>query len=249
MKNKLIKYVSTVMALSLVVGLGACGQFDADESALKLTDKGEVLTCSIEELDESYYDPDELQDYINETVEEYSSENSDATVEIRKVTIEDNTAKLLMKYGDTQTYADFNNVTFYSGTVAQALAAGYEFDGSFASVLEGASSDAAKVAWSSYEARLAAKQAAKEDALNSAATGDASGDATKDEEDELVAGDLSGSAILTTSLDYNVLIVSEPLLVTVPGEIVFVSAENAKVTATDTVRVTEAENPVYIIYQ
>ncbi len=239
MKRLSIKALALMLVFSLsAVGLSACGELNSDESAIKLTKKGEILTCSVEELDKDFYDEEELKDYVNETVEEYLAENEDASVKVQKLSVSDGIAKLNMKYDSADTYASFNNVTFYVGTVAKALAAGYEFEGSFASITDGASSDAAASAWSEYAASLS------EDEESADASGDASGDIS-----DVSAGDLSGTSILATSLEYNVLVVSENALVTVPGDIIYVSAGNTKMTASDTVRISGSDGLTYIIYQ
>ncbi|MCD8153057.1 MAG: hypothetical protein LUD71_08375 [Clostridiales bacterium] len=81
-------------------------------------------------------------------------EDSDATVEVKKNEVEEQTAWVTIEYDSTDTYADFTGTACFSGSVVQAQAAGYDFDVNFvsadekteeadeSSVIEGAVSEA-----------------------------------------------------------------------------------------------------------
>ena len=56
---------------------------------------------------------------------------------IEEFTVEDKVAKLYMKYEDCESYQDFNEVTLFSGTVPQALAAGFNFNTEFTEIKDG----------------------------------------------------------------------------------------------------------------
>ena len=51
--------------------------------------------------------------------------------------VEDGIAKLMMDYDDCQCYSDFNKRELFTGTVVQAIAAGYSFEGEFLAVSDG----------------------------------------------------------------------------------------------------------------
>lgn len=140
MKQKL--YVS--LCILAVAGMAtACGtSFKATESTVYVTKKGTVISADIEDFNEDYYDGDELKNYITESVESYVASNGDGSVEIESFEIhspgnEENTAQLYLNYADYTDYARFNEVTFFAGTVLQALAEDYGFDQDFQKTEEG----------------------------------------------------------------------------------------------------------------
>ncbi|MCR4841974.1 MAG: hypothetical protein K5840_01795 [Eubacterium sp.] len=234
------KITSLVLCVALSVGmLAGCGcgsSYQSDVSAISVRDDGSILAVSVEELDQSYYDEEELKTYIDDAVSEYTSANEDVTVKVQSLKVSDSVATLNMKYDSAQTYSDFNGVTLFTGTVAEALAAGYEFDCSFASISDGASSDASAASYSAYLSSISGD--ASSDASESA---DATGDVSMGDAD---------TADVTDALDANVVIVSEQVRVNVPGTITFVSADGARVTSTDTVDVNNrTESLTYVIYQ
>lgn len=140
MKRRL--YLALCM-LTLSGILSACGSsFKAAEDAVYVTKDGSVIGASIEDFNEDYYDEEELKDYITESVEDYVSKNGDDSVTLDSFEVEENgedgrQAALYLKYDSYIDYAQFNGVTMYAGTVAEAREAGYDFDGKFKKAEEG----------------------------------------------------------------------------------------------------------------
>ena len=60
--------------------------------------------------------------------------NGKNTISLKKLSAKDNKATLTLAYDSATDYQKFNDITLFSGSVAEALAAGYSFDTDFASV-------------------------------------------------------------------------------------------------------------------
>lgn len=133
------KVISVSFVCLLIAGLfSACGDsFVADRDTVYVQKKGKVICAAISDFDKDYYDKDELEHYVEERVLAYQGEHGKDSVEIDDFTVENGVAKLYMKYKDCDSYQDFNEVTLFSGTVPQALAAGFNFNAEFVKVENG----------------------------------------------------------------------------------------------------------------
>ncbi len=133
------KIISVSLICLLITGLfSACGNsLTADCDTVYVQKKGKVICAAISELDKEYYDEEELRKYIEERVLAYQEEHGKKSVGIEEFIVEDKVAKLYMKYEDCESYQDFNEVTLFSGTVPQALAAGFNFNTEFTEVKDG----------------------------------------------------------------------------------------------------------------
>lgn len=127
-----MKKIICMSILILCMGLlsGCFKKADADTSTVFVEKKGKIISVDVEHLDKDYYDVDELEEYIKEHIEKYTSENGD-TVEQTSFGVKDGIAKLTMEYDSCEDYAKFNGVELYCGTVAQAQEEGYDFDTEF----------------------------------------------------------------------------------------------------------------------
>lgn len=119
----------------LCMGLlsGCSKKTDVDTSTVFIEKKGKITSVDVEALDKDYYDEAELESYITDHVNDYTSENGN-TVEMASFTVTDQVAKLQMQYDSYEDYTAFNGIELYDGTVVEAEAAGYDFDTDFISV-------------------------------------------------------------------------------------------------------------------
>lgn len=133
------KIISVGLLCLLAAGLfSACGNsLTADRDTVYVQKKGKIICAAISEFDKDYYDAEELRKYIEERVQAYQEEHGKNSVGIEEFTVEDKVAKLYMKYKDCESYQDFNEVTLFSGTVPQALAAGFNFNAKFTKIENG----------------------------------------------------------------------------------------------------------------
>jgi len=112
--------------------LASCGSTSVTENTVELKKNGKVIEYTVEDFSASYYDADELTEFVDAQVASYL-EDSDATVKVTKNEVEEQTAWVTIEYDSTDTYADFTGTACFSGSVVQAQAAGYDFDVNFVS--------------------------------------------------------------------------------------------------------------------
>lgn len=133
------KFLSFALAMVLCVGiLSGCGtNYNAEESTVYVRKNGKIVSTDVEEFDTSAYDESALKAYIDEAIDSYTSENGSGRVKLQSLKVEDNKATLIIEYASADDYTNFNGVQLFTGTLAEALAAGYTFDGDFASISDG----------------------------------------------------------------------------------------------------------------
>lgn len=229
---------------------GCSGGLSADVSTVQVDKKGKITGLTVESFEKDYYSKEDLESFITEQVENYTSQNPDSTVEVKDITVEEQVAKVMVEYADSEEYASFNETEFYAGTVVQARAAGYGFDGDF------------------YKAGSPAAEAESEDAQ---ADEDTDTDAqTEGETSDATAGNtegtLAGSASAKNTADvssilnedgYKAVVTDERINVKVAGEILYVSDPTAVLVSEDTIELPADESKaegtqktlVYIIYK
>lgn len=126
------------IGLALILGMGllaGCGkETDADTDTVHVAKNGKITSYDFEEFDQSYYDQDELQEFVDKAVEEYNAEHEKDAVKAEEVSVTDGVAKLKMTYKSAADYEAFNDIELYTGDVVQAMADGYHFDVDFAGV-------------------------------------------------------------------------------------------------------------------
>lgn len=128
------KIICVGFTMILCMGLlsGCSKKTDVDTSTVFIEKKGKITSVDVEALDKDYYDEAELESYITDHVNDYTSENGN-TVEMASFTVTDQVAKLQMQYDSYEDYTAFNGIELYDGTVVEAEAAGYDFDTDFIS--------------------------------------------------------------------------------------------------------------------
>lgn len=133
------RIISISLVCLLMAGLfSACGKsLEADRDTVYIQKKGSIIGAAIADFDKDYYDEEELKAFAEERVQEYQEEHGKNSVTIDKFSVEEGTAKLYMKYAGYEDYQEFNEVTLFSGTVPQALAAGFTFDTDFTKIKDG----------------------------------------------------------------------------------------------------------------
>ncbi len=133
------KIISISLVCLLITGLfSACGKsLEADRDTVYIQKKGTVVGAAIADFDKDYYEEGELKSFVEEKVQEYQGGHGKNSVAIDNFSVEKGVAKLYMKYADCENYQEFNDVTLFSGTVPQALAAGFDFNTKFTEIKDG----------------------------------------------------------------------------------------------------------------
>jgi hypothetical protein len=136
-----MKKCKLAVIMSLFIGiflLGGCGSaYSADESTVFIKKDGSVVSTDVEEFDTDTYDEDGLKTYIDETISAYNDENGKDSVKRKSLSVKDGTATLTLAYASASDYTKFTGTDIFTGSIAEALAAGYSFDDEFASVADG----------------------------------------------------------------------------------------------------------------
>lgn len=133
------KFSSMVLAVLLCVGMfTGCGtSYKADESTVFVLKDGKIVSTDVETFDEKAYDKDGLKDYVKKTINDYNEKNGKKNIALKNLNVNDKKAALTISYDSADDYEKFNDIELYTGSIAEALAAGYSFEGDFASVAGG----------------------------------------------------------------------------------------------------------------
>lgn len=132
MKKITAMLVVPALAVSMLCGCG--NNYYTEDSTVFVLKDGKIVSTDVEEFNQNTYNETELQEYVNQTIDAYNETNGKGSVKIKKLSINDGKASLTLEYEDYQDYAKFNDIDFFEGTIAEALAAGYDFSGEFAIV-------------------------------------------------------------------------------------------------------------------
>ena len=135
MRKRMNLFLITVLSLAF---LTACGDtLKVDENTVYVRKNGKIIGAAVEEFDKEYYDEKELETYIQDRVESYLSDHEKKNVKVQDFSVEEGIARLNIKYAGYEDYAEFNGVEMFTGTIVQAMAAGYDFAGTFRKVEDG----------------------------------------------------------------------------------------------------------------
>lgn len=117
------KTVLPILILSII--MTGCGS-SADTSSLTLNKKGVLAQTIVEEWDQEQYDKKELQEQIEADIQAYGQ-----NIALDSIRTKDALVTVKMTYQNIESYAAYNNVTLFQGTVAECQAAGYLLEGEF----------------------------------------------------------------------------------------------------------------------
>ena len=118
--------------------LGACGaKLDVQENTIALQRNGKILEAAVESFDQSYYDQEELDTYVQNAVDDYTAEHGKKSVSVTDSKVEEKKAYLTLQYEDAETFSDFTGIECFSGSIVEAQSAGYDFDLDFYPVTDG----------------------------------------------------------------------------------------------------------------
>ncbi len=118
--------------------LGACGaKLDVQENTIALQRNGKILEAAVESFDQSYYDQEELDTYVQNAVTDYTAEHGKKSVSVTDSKVEEKKAYLTLQYENAETFSDFTGIECFSGSIVEAQSAGYDFDLDFYPVTDG----------------------------------------------------------------------------------------------------------------
>ncbi len=123
-----------ILSVMIAAGVTGCGSTKEplDVTNLQIEENGAVVHTIIEDFDTTVYDVAGLETMISEEITAYESENgaADSITLVSSVMSETEADKLTvtMQFADAKTYAGFNSVEAFYGTVAEAKEAGYDLE-------------------------------------------------------------------------------------------------------------------------
>lgn len=137
----LIAMLGILLLIGIVAGVHKYQQwekrFESNTSVVFIQDNGTIVTNDVVVFDMDKYSKSELELFIEETLRTYNRENGEDSVVQESLVVENNIASLIMTYADVKTYEKFSGTDLFVGSITEAVAAGYKFDGDFASVAGG----------------------------------------------------------------------------------------------------------------
>lgn len=131
-----------MVALGCCIGmsmlLGACGaKLDVQENTIALQRNGKILEAAVESFDQSYYDQEELNTYVQNVVDDYTAEHGKKSVSVTDSKVEEKKAYLTLQYENAEMFSDFTGIECFNGSIVEAQSAGYDFDLDFYPVTDG----------------------------------------------------------------------------------------------------------------
>ncbi|MGN0342529.1 MAG: hypothetical protein ACI4DO_07030 [Roseburia sp.] len=135
MMKKLISLMVLIITGSFL--LTGCGPaVDADTNTIFVGKDGKISEVSVGDFTAGNYDIDEFKEYVKDEIDTYEDSDASGKVKLKKIQEKDGTVKLVMEYSDYSTYVSFVGNELFTGTVVQAMAAGYEFPSDFYEVTD-----------------------------------------------------------------------------------------------------------------
>ena len=135
----ILSTLAAVVVVVIGIGvflLGSCSSYETDANTIYLLEDGKVVSNSVEAFDENVYSKNDLKSYIKEVVDTYNADHQNA-VKQKALNVKDGKATLVMEYATAEDFENFEGTEFFVGSVAQAIEAGYTFEGEFANVTDG----------------------------------------------------------------------------------------------------------------
>lgn len=132
------KFGCMMLMLCIFAGMFAgCAEKDGEESLISVEKNGKVQTLDVEEFDSSSYSEEDFRAFAENTVNAYNKTYEEDAVTFASFAAEEGVAKLKLEFKSVEDYSRFMDILLYQGTVAEALAEGFEFDTSFSAVEKG----------------------------------------------------------------------------------------------------------------
>lgn len=127
-----------ILSVCLISGmLAGCGNVDSDSTIVSIGKKGTVTTIDVEAFAQDYYTEEDFKAFAESAIDTYNMSHEVDAVTLSEFAITDGVAKLKMEFKSAKDYSEFNRIPLFQGTVVEAVAAGYKFEGTFSAVEKG----------------------------------------------------------------------------------------------------------------
>lgn len=122
---------AVLAAGAVCILLCACteGSNVTKETTVKVEQDGTIKNTIIENFDETLYSGEELQSMILKEVSAFNSGTGGKSISIEKVEVSENQTEVVLIYAGASVYEEFNEVTFFNGTMREFYDSGIETAG------------------------------------------------------------------------------------------------------------------------
>lgn len=132
--------------MALTLGITACAKEEVPVeeevmNSLSILEDGSIESVIIEDFSESYYNVDDLNKMILETISVYQKEDPDASIVLETCELVEKQIKVVMKYNNAEAYSGYNSEELFVGTVQEAYGKGYDLN----MTLTGTDKEASKI--------------------------------------------------------------------------------------------------------
>ncbi len=113
--------------LTVTIILSGCAtKNEITNTTLEIKKDGTLEQSIIETFEKDYYDATELQEMIESEISDFNLTDGSEKIQLKEVELKEDAAYPVLTYGDAASYAEFNDVTFFYGTIAQAYEEGFD---------------------------------------------------------------------------------------------------------------------------
>ncbi len=117
--------LGTIILLCILGVAGCSGKTksinikDVTTNTMLAKSNGEIQVASIENFDKTYYNLNELQDFVNQQISDYNKKAGADKIKVKNMKIIDKKAVLLLTYSGMDQYVAFNKVTasYFNGGI------------------------------------------------------------------------------------------------------------------------------------
>ncbi|MGI6057093.1 MAG: hypothetical protein ACOYBD_08965 [Bilifractor sp.] len=129
--GKRLRLAVGFLAASAVFSLAGCSLPNSNENTtVSVNETGSVTENIVEAKGNEDYTEDDLKQYIENAIADYGSSDEKA-VRMDSCSVDSSTVTIKMTYASMEDYSNFNHVTAFHGTLAEAEKAGYSMDQNF----------------------------------------------------------------------------------------------------------------------
>lgn len=124
------KWIGTLLVMAVGFLTVACGDQKSavTKTTIEAKKNGAIVHTIVEDFTEDYYSFDELQQMINDACEEYNSTAGENSVVVESISLDSGVLTAVMRYDDAADYTAFNKVPMFTGTIKDAVNAGYNMN-------------------------------------------------------------------------------------------------------------------------
>lgn len=125
------KYLFGIIAVLLMASLFGCSKDTTkgyEKSTVVIDEKGKIVEYIIEDFTMDNYSEDELKSKIEAEITNYNNESAQDSISLKEFVVIDGKAKVTLGYVSYIDFEKFNQVTFFVGTVEEAIAGEYDLD-------------------------------------------------------------------------------------------------------------------------